>query len=119
MVGVRAPGPGTPDPAVTNLVRGVLFRETDSRVFETTDGTFVIAERQRDAAGVLDTLAGKLEAEMEALRSRSPALDGYQLTVGTTVKRDPACTAADLLMNARASRHYAEVHEREKFICFV
>jgi hypothetical protein len=119
LVGVRTPGPGSPNSVVTNLVRGVLFRETDARVFETDADTFLIAERQPDAPALVEVLAAKLNSEMNVLRSKSAGLQDYRLTVGTTIRKDPACTAADLLANARASRDYAEAYEREKFVCVV
>jgi hypothetical protein len=115
LVSLRGPA----DANASDLVRRALFRETESRIFEMDSRTFAFAERRPDAAQILESLADKLEAEMARLAVYAPGLEECGVTVGTTIASSPECTTTDLLVNARASRKFAEAHGRDRFVCHV
>ncbi|HLF78193.1 MAG TPA: hypothetical protein VJB57_11965 [Dehalococcoidia bacterium] len=112
-------GPVATDSHATEVVRNTLFRETDSRIFEMDGNTFAFAERRPNVSVQLEALAAKLESEMQALRGMSPKHADYGITVGMTVASTPGCSTTDLLVNARASRKFAEARGRDRFICKV
>jgi hypothetical protein len=107
------------DHAVSDLVRKTLFHETDSRIFEMDSRTFAFVERRPNVSQRLESLAAKLEFEMQVLREHSPKHADNGITVGMTVASTPECSTTDLLVNARASRKFAEARGHDKFICKV
>jgi hypothetical protein len=119
LVTVNGPEGSPASSGVTDLVRKTLFRETDARIFEWDGRSFTFAERRPNVAQKLNQLADTLESELQSLHAHAPQLGVYSLTVGMTVASDPACTPTDLLVNARASRRYAEARGRGRFVCKV
>jgi len=107
-------GGSLPD-SVANVVRGALFRDADSRVFEVDERSFAVAECRPDAAQHFDRIARELQREFHRRRVSSPDFESMRLTVGVALAGGGPTSPGDLLTNARTATRLAEAHGRESF----
>jgi hypothetical protein len=103
-----------PPAAVMNLVRGQLFRDADSRVYQLDERTFAVAERREEVVLHFDRISMELQREFRARRANSTEFEAARLTVGVAVAEHKT-SAKELLQNARSATRMAEAHGRDTF----
>jgi hypothetical protein len=108
------PGKGLP-PNVLNLVRGELYRDADSRIYQVDNRTLAIAERRREVALHFDEIAMSLQRELRDRRASRPEFANVRLITGVAVVDGLRAPPEDVLSNARTALRLAETHGRDTF----
>lgn len=104
-----------PPATVFNLVRGHLYREADSRIYQVDEHTLAIAERRREVSLHLDQIAVSLQNELRARRTPGSDFMSVRLVAGVAIVEGLKAPPNDLLANARAAIRLAETHGRDTF----
>jgi hypothetical protein len=104
-----------PPPSVVKLVRGELFRAADSRIFQVDERTLAIAENQIDVVLHFDKIALDLHRQLIAAQGIH-ADTATTATIGVAVATSgSACTAPELVEQARTAIRLARANERDTF----
>ena len=98
-----------------NLVRGGLFRDADSRVYQVDEQTFAVTESRDDTVAHFERIAKQLRSEFLNRRTALPELTSVRLTVGVAVAESWLTSPRDLVSNARAAIRLAETQGRDTF----